>query len=109
MQRGATRNKLGTCWRYLLYILRIKTPVIVLTAFLILQNFVPITFLQVSPAHAALDIPNVVNYQATLQNSSGEYVTAPTDMKFVIYDASSGGNCLWTAGRNLRFADGREH
>ncbi|MBN1778635.1 MAG: tail fiber domain-containing protein, partial [Candidatus Buchananbacteria bacterium] len=51
-----------------------------------------------SPAQAATGIPNVINYQGKLNDSNGNQVTDGTyNAKFVIYDAASGGNCLWTA------------
>src|SRR3989338_10687862 len=47
---------------------------------------------------AATGINKQLNYQGKLNNSSGIAVSDGTYYaKFVIYDASSGGNCLWTA------------
>src|SRR3989338_10805863 len=51
-----------------------------------------------SDVNAATGINKQLNYQGKLNNSSGIAVSDGTYYaKFVIYDASSGGNCLWTA------------
>jgi hypothetical protein len=49
-------------------------------------------------ALAATGIHKQINYQGKLVDSNGVAVADGTYLaKFVIYDAASGGNCLWTA------------
>ena len=50
-------------------------------------------------AQAALDVPQVLVYQGRLTDD--DRITVPDgsySMKFAIYNASSGGTCLWSAG-----------
>ncbi|PIR47769.1 hypothetical protein COV06_02125 [Candidatus Uhrbacteria bacterium CG10_big_fil_rev_8_21_14_0_10_50_16] len=57
--------------------------------------------LSVYTTHAALDVPQILTYQGRLTDDSRITVDDATiTMKFAIYDASSGGNCLWSAGDN---------
>ncbi len=52
-------------------------------------------------ASAALDVPQLLQYQGRLTDASRITVDDGTvSMKFAIYDASSGGNCLWSAANN---------
>lgn len=51
---------------------------------------------QVQPVKAAINTQ--LNYQGKITDSNGVAVADGTyNAKFVIYDAASGGNCLWTA------------
>src|SRR3989338_1994867 len=53
---------------------------------------------QQAPVKAAAGINKQLSYQGKLTNSSGVAVADGTyNFKFVIYNASSGGTCLWTA------------
>ncbi|MBU1179805.1 hypothetical protein KJ885_02600, partial [Patescibacteria group bacterium] len=48
--------------------------------------------------HAATGIYKALNFRGTLQNTDGSAVADGSyDMYFAIYDASSGGNCLYVA------------
>ncbi len=50
------------------------------------------------PTQASSGINKQLNYQGKLNSSSGTAVSDGNyNLKFVIYDASSGGTCLWTA------------
>ncbi len=54
--------------------------------------------LHVPVTEAALDTPQLINYQARITDASRITVDdAALDYKFAIYDASTGGNCLWSA------------
>lgn len=46
------------------------------------------------PAQAA--IPKLLTYQGILKDSAGNFLTGTYSMTFKIYDASTGGNNLWT-------------
>lgn len=53
----------------------------------------------VQTTQAALDVPQILVYQGRLTDDDRITVDdASYSMKFAIYDASSGGNCLWSAG-----------
>ncbi len=41
-------------------------------------------------------VPQAINYQALLLNSSGDVVPGDYDIVFTMYDAASGGSVLWT-------------
>ncbi len=52
----------------------------------------------VQSTQAALDVPQILVYQGRLTDDDRITVDDGTvSMKFAIYDASSGGNCLWSA------------
>ena len=54
--------------------------------------------LNITEVRSASGINSQLNYQGKLSDSSGVQVSdASYNMKFVIYDADSGGNCLWTS------------
>ncbi len=58
--------------------------------------FVYFIFLGVEPAHA---FPGIITYQGKLTNASNVAVSdASYSIKFIIYDASTGGNVKYTAG-----------
>ncbi|MBI4280888.1 S-layer family protein [Candidatus Uhrbacteria bacterium] len=51
-----------------------------------------------APSAQATAIPRIFNYQAKITNNLGVTVAnGALNMGFVIYDASTGGNCLWSA------------
>ncbi len=51
------------------------------------------------PAQA--DVPQLINYQGVLQNSSGDPITTTVTVVFTIYDASTLGNNLWDEERQV--------
>jgi len=54
--------------------------------------------LMVNSADSAVGINKQLNYQGKLADSGGSAVTDGNyDIKYVIYDSLTGGNCLWTA------------
>ncbi|MDA0208052.1 MAG: hypothetical protein O3B64_01420 [bacterium] len=76
----------------------LATVRIVFSALLMCMLFVSSLFLFSSQNSArAASAPNVVNYQGRILNSSGVPVAdASVDMIFELYDASSGGSCVWS-------------
>src|SRR3989338_10823780 len=57
-----------------------------------------IALVALQPTRAATGINTVLTYQGKLLTATGVQVGNATYLaKFVIYDAASGGNCLWTA------------
>src|SRR3989344_3349276 len=61
---------------------------------------------EVNQTFAATGINTQLNYQGKLNNTDGTSVADGTySLKFVIYDASSGGTCLWTASGACDTAD----
>src|SRR3989344_4702222 len=67
-----------------------------LALFVLVISYIAIYSL--TPAVAATGINPQLTYQGKLNDSTGEAVAdASYDLKFVLYDASSGGTCLWTA------------
>jgi hypothetical protein len=47
-------------------------------------------------AEALIHIPQKMNYQGQLTNSSGTPINTPRSITFCIYDAATGGTALWT-------------
>ncbi len=56
---------------------------------------------------AIADIPRTLNYQGILTDNSGTVVAdGDYDLTFTLYDASSGGNAVWTETHTLTVIDG---
>ncbi len=74
----------------------VQLTIIVIVAMLVLASF------------ATADVPQLINYQGRLTNTNGGPVASnPYQMKFIIYDAATGGTELWNSGfQTVNVADG---
>lgn len=62
--------------------------------------------MSIATTQAALDVPQLINYQGRLTDDDRITVADGSyDMAFAIYDASSGGTCLWSADDTLSDGD----
>jgi len=57
-------------------------------------------------ASLALAVPQYINYQGVLQDSSGDLVTGTKTMRFEIYDAATAGNLLSTTTTSAAISNG---
>lgn len=60
----------------------------------VLSSVVLVVFIQVMTASAS--VPQTINYQGYLTNSSGVPINTTVDLTFSLYDVSTGGAALWT-------------
>ena len=58
---------------------------------------IAILILILASASSFAAVPNVINYQGMLTDSGDEAVDGAQLMKFIVYDASSGGNELYNS------------
>jgi hypothetical protein len=57
-------------------------------------------------AAAAFAVPQVINYQGELSDSSGNPVNGDVSVVFAIYNAPAGGDVLWSETQTVTVADG---
>jgi hypothetical protein len=63
--------------------------------------FVGALFFRATPAAALGTPPTIITYQAKLLNATNSPVTSATNMSFVLYDALTAGNVLYTAAGTI--------
>jgi len=76
-----------------------------------MKNRIPTTLIAIFFSFAFLtslhaEVPNTITYQGYLTDSSGTPVTATESMTFSIYDASTGGNVLWSEFESVPVSNG---
>lgn len=55
---------------------------------------------------AISQVPKTLNYQGILNDSAGAPINAIVPVTFIIYDAATNGNALWTETQNVTVANG---
>ena len=69
-----------------------------------MRRLLPLLLLTASIS--ALAVPRQLNHQGRLHDSAGAPLTGSHDLTFTLYDASSGGNALWSETQALDFDAG---
>jgi len=64
------------------------------------------TMLSVAFTSLVFAVPNTINYQGYLTDSSGVPIDATESITFTIYDAVSAGTALWTETESVTIANG---
>jgi len=65
---------------------------------IIIASFLLVVLCLTTPSYA--QVPQMINYQGTVTDASGNPLNGGYNMTFSIYDVSSGGTALWTQTQN---------
>ena len=66
--------------------------------------FIFFSFFQIAKS---ADVPEILNYQGTLTDNTGQPITGTKEITFNLYDVASGGTASWSETQTVTLIDGK--